>query len=371
MGKKWSIILHSAFFLFCIVLSVLIFSHWVSGRNLHISYVSDPAPESSQVLENPYCGFYQMNGYILSDDQTSEDALDWYQKNCASNPYPLLLLEINLKNYADASISSVALKQLRTLLKACSDDKKQVILRFLYDWDGQALSTEPTELYRIKNHIQQFSSVVNVFSDCVYILQGTLTGNNGEMNNSNYNDINQIRQIAEDIGLQVAHKADSQEICFIPDNDYAGFIEREAENVPGPGNFVTADGTVIGRHEGITHYTIGQRKGLNLAMGHPVFVTEIRPETNEVVIGEAGDVFTDSLVCNKLNWMAVDGLHGKPMEVSAKIRYSHKGAPCVIEEIGEDLVQCRFSEPVRAVTPGQAVVFYDGDYVVGGGTIIR
>ena len=128
---------------------------------------------------------------------------------------------------------------------------------------------------------------------------------------------------------------------------------------------------MIGRHEGITHYTIGQRKGLNLAMGHPVFVTEIRPETNEVVIGEANDVFTDTLVCNKLNWMAIDGLHGKPMQVSAKIRYSHKGAPCVIEEIGEDLVQCRFLEPVRAVTPGQAVVFYDGDYVAGGGTIIR
>ena len=204
MGKKWSTILHSAFFLFCIVLSVLIFSHWVSGRNLHISYVSDPASESSQILENPYCGFYQMNGYILSDDQTSEDALDWYQKNCASNPYPLLLLEINLKNYADTSISSVALKQLRTLLKACSDDKKQVILRFLYDWDGQALSTEPTELYRIKNHIQQFSSVVNVFSDCIYILQGTLTGNNGEMNNSNYNDINQIRQIAETLNKYIS-----------------------------------------------------------------------------------------------------------------------------------------------------------------------
>lgn len=177
----------------------------------------------------------------------------------------------------------------------------------------------------------------------------------------------QIRQIAEDIGLQVAHKADSQEICFIPDNDYAGFIEREAENVPGPGNFVTADGTVIGRHEGITHYTIGQRKGLNLAMGHPVFVTEIRPETNEVVIGEAGDVFTDSLVCNKLNWMAVDGPARKAHGGKCQDPLQPQGGARVIEEIGEDLVQCRFSEPVRAVTPGQAVVFYDGDYVVGGG----
>ena len=180
----------------------------------------------------------------------------------------------------------------------------------------------------------------------------------------------QIRQIAEDIGLQVAHKADSQEICFIPDNDYAGFIEREAENVPGPGNFVTADGTVIGRHEGITHYTIGQRKGLNLAMGHPVFVTEIRPETNEVVIGEAGDVFTDTLVCNKLNWMAIDGLHGKPMEVNAKIRYSHKGSPCIIRELPDGTVECQFKEPQRAITPGQAVVFYEDECVVGGGTIL-
>ena len=104
-------------------------------------------------------------------------------------------------------------------------------------------------------------------------------------------------------------------------------------------------------------------------MGHPVFVTELRPETNEVVIGEANEVFSDSLICDKLNWMAIDGLHGGEMRVTAKIRYSHRGAPCVIRQIGEDLVECRFSEPVRAVTPGQAVVFYDGDYVVGGGTI--
>ena len=100
-------------------------------------------------------------------------------------------------------------------------------------------------------------------------------------------------------------------------------------------------------------------------------MVEIRPETNEVVIGDNEDVFTNVLRCDKLNWMAVDGLHGKPMDVLAKIRYSHKGSPCTIREIGNDMVECRFHEPVRAVTPGQAVVFYDGDYVAGGGTIIR
>lgn len=178
-----------------------------------------------------------------------------------------------------------------------------------------------------------------------------------------------IRRMAEEIGLQVAHKADSQEICFIPDHDYAKFIEENAESVPGAGNFVDRMGNVLGQHEGITHYTVGQRKGLNLSMGRPVFVVEIRPETNEVVIGDSEDVFTDSLVCDRLNWMAIDGLHGKEMQVMAKIRYSHRGAPCVIREIGDGQAECRFLEKVRAVTPGQAVVFYDGEYVVGGGTI--
>ena len=112
----------------------------------------------------------------------------------------------------------------------------------------------------------------------------------------------EIRQIAEEAGLPVAHKPDSQEICFIPDNDYAAFIDREAkERVPKPGNFVTTDGQVLGRHLGITHYTVGQRKGLNLAMGRPVFVKEIRPDTNQVVIGEADEVFGGSLVCGHIN----------------------------------------------------------------------
>ena len=181
----------------------------------------------------------------------------------------------------------------------------------------------------------------------------------------------EIRDMAKRLGLPVAHKPDSQEICFIPDHDYASFIEEYTGRELPPGNFVDLDGRVLGRHRGITHYTVGQRKGLNLSMGRPVFVVEIRPETNEVVIGDNQDVFTNVLRCDKLNWMAVDGLHGKSMDVLAKIRYSHKGSPCTIREIGNDMVECRFHEPVRAVTPGQAVVFYDGDYVAGGGTIIR
>lgn len=179
----------------------------------------------------------------------------------------------------------------------------------------------------------------------------------------------EIRAIADRIHLGVAGKPDSQEICFIPDHDYAKFIKENAGMSLPEGNFVDLDGNVLGRHQGITHYTIGQRKGLNLSMKRPVFVVEIRPETNEVVIGDTQDVFSDTLRCDHINWMAIDGLHGEQMQVSAKIRYSHKGAPCIIREVEDGLVECKFEEPQRAITPGQAVVFYDGDYVVGGGII--
>lgn len=179
-----------------------------------------------------------------------------------------------------------------------------------------------------------------------------------------------IREIAKEINLPVAHKKDSQEICFIPDNDYAAFIEREAgDQVPKEGNFIDTNGNVLGKHKGITHYTIGQRKGLNLAFGKPVFVTEIKPDTNEVVLGDNADVFSQELFCNQINFMAVEDI-SEPKRVLAKIRYSHKGTYCLIEKIGEDCIKCTFEEPVRAVTKGQAVVFYENDYVFGGGTII-
>ena len=180
----------------------------------------------------------------------------------------------------------------------------------------------------------------------------------------------EIRRFAEDLGLSVAHKPDSQEICFVPDKDYARYIEEHAGVKIPEGNFVWIDGTVLGRHKGITHYTIGQRKGLGLSMGRPVVVVEIRPDTNEVVLGETGDVFSDRLRAGRLNWMGWEAPQGE-MRCMARIRYNHSGAMCTVRPVGKDEVECVFDEPVRAVTPGQAVVFYDGGCVAGGGTILK
>ena len=179
----------------------------------------------------------------------------------------------------------------------------------------------------------------------------------------------EIRKIAADNYLMVANKPDSMEICFVPDNDYAGYIERTTDYKSVPGNFVDVDGNVIGKHNGIIHYTVGQRKGLGLAMGHPVFVVAVRPDTNEVVIGENKDVFTDTLYAGNLNFMAIEALK-EPMRARGKIRYSHEGADCTIRMIDDNTLECKFDKPQRAVTPGQALVLYDGEYVLGGGTII-
>lgn len=179
----------------------------------------------------------------------------------------------------------------------------------------------------------------------------------------------EIRKIAEDIQLQVANKPDSQDICFVPDGDYAGFIEKTAGKQVQKGNFVTVDGTVLGEHKGIIHYTVGQRKGLGLALGYPAFVLEIRPETNEVVIGTHEESMAKSLRAGNLNFMSIEDL-AEPQRVFTKIRYNHRGVWATIEKTGEDEILCTFEEPQRAVTPGQAVVFYDGEYVLGGGTIL-
>lgn len=179
----------------------------------------------------------------------------------------------------------------------------------------------------------------------------------------------EVRKIAAEIGLNVAEKPDSQEICFIPDHDYAGYITKLCgESLVVPGNFVDMDGKVLGQHKGLIHYTVGQRKGLNLSMGKPVFVVEIRPETNEVVIGDNEDCFGKVLYAEELNYLPAEKMP-EQFRTKAKIRYAHPGADCVVEVVGKDRIKVTFDEPQRAITPGQAVVFYENDIVVGGGVI--
>ena len=177
-----------------------------------------------------------------------------------------------------------------------------------------------------------------------------------------------IREIAKDIGLRVHNKKDSEEICFIPDNNHGEYITQALPNKVKPGNFVDKNGKVLGKHKGIVYYTIGQRKGLGLALGTPVFVTDIIPWKNEVVIGNEADIFKTHLVAKDINFIAFDSLE-EELNVTAKIRYSAKPDEATIYPLKEGKVKVVFREKQRAITKGQSVVFYQGDIVVGGGII--
>lgn len=178
----------------------------------------------------------------------------------------------------------------------------------------------------------------------------------------------ELRVLAAEQGWESAHKPDSQDICFIPDGDYAAFLEKTMGIHREPGDFVDRDGQVIGRHGGMIGYTIGQRKGLGVAFGEPRFVVRKDVARNTVTLGKSEDLFTNTLIADRLNWISIPTLTA-PMTVTAKTRYSQREATAVIEPYGDSRVKVTFSEPQRAITVGQAVVFYDGDTVVGGGTI--
>ena len=182
-------------------------------------------------------------------------------------------------------------------------------------------------------------------------------------------DKNETRKIAEQLGLVTAKKPDSMEICFVPDKDYAGFIKRNSETFPEEGNFVDTEGNILGRHKGIVHYTIGQRKGLGVTFGKPMFVVKIDADANEVVLAEKGSEFSSELTAGKLNFIPFE-TPSAPIRVNAKVRYSAKEAPATVTMEG-DKAKIKFDTPQRAITPGQAVVFYEigGDNVIGGGII--
>lgn len=177
-----------------------------------------------------------------------------------------------------------------------------------------------------------------------------------------------VREMARELGLSVATKPDSQEICFVEDNDYGRFISENTECDIVPGYFVDTAGNRLGMHRGIIHYTVGQRKGLGMSFGKPMYVVSVDPESNTVVLGEEREVFTGSLTASDLNFISIDSLKAE-MKVTAKIRYSAKEAGAILRPLEGGRAGVEFDAPQRAVTPGQSVVFYDGDTVVGGGVI--
>lgn len=178
------------------------------------------------------------------------------------------------------------------------------------------------------------------------------------------------REIAEQQGFINAKKHDSQDICFVQNGNYAEFIEDYTKKTYPEGNFVDIHGNILGRHKGIIRYTIGQRKGLGLSLKEPMYVMEINTTDNTVVLGRDADLFTDTLIANDINLISVPRIDGE-MRVKAKVRYRHTEQPATVTQIGDDTIKVVFDEPQRAITKGQAVVLYDGDIVVGGGTIVE
>lgn len=177
-----------------------------------------------------------------------------------------------------------------------------------------------------------------------------------------------VREIADRLGFANANKPDSQDICFVPDGDYAGFIERYTGKTSRTGAFLNTAGEPIGTHRGVIHYTIGQRKGLGISAPHPLYVCGICPEQNTVTLGGSQDLFSRRLTATDVNLISCDSLE-KPVRVQAKIRYRHPEQPATAWCTPDGVLHVEFDEPQRAITCGQAVVLYDGETVVGGGRI--
>jgi tRNA-specific 2-thiouridylase len=188
----------------------------------------------------------------------------------------------------------------------------------------------------------------------------------------------EVRELARKHSLAIAEKPDSQEICFVPGGDYKRFLEaylteqgNTSSGIPATtiaGEMVTTDGKVIGEHSGVHNFTVGQRKGLGVATGSPLYVIQIKNDTRQVVVGKDEDLYSRTLMAHRVNLISTAELR-EPMRVSVKIRHRHQPAAAVIESAGPDKVRVAFDEPQRALTPGQAAVFYDGDVVIGGGWI--
>ncbi len=289
-------------------------------------------------LEIPY---YVLNFKDIFKEKVIDPFIKEYLKGKTPNPCIVCNKEIKFQAFLDKAVS-MGIDYIATGHYAQVDYKKN---RYLLK---KSFSKTKDQSYALYNLTQE------QLSKTLFPV--------GKLNKD------KVRKIAEKNGLGVANKPDSQEICFVEDNDYGNFISKRIDTDILPGNFVNTEGKVIGKHKGIYYYTIGQRKGLGISSNKPLYVLDIDIERNEVVIGEDTETFSDRLIAGDLNWISIDKLKDE-LNIKAKIRYGSKEAPAKITPIDNNKVEVIFNSPQRAITRGQSVVFYNKDIVVGGGVI--
>ncbi len=309
----------------------------------------------------------------------------------------LKLLSIDESNSNDARAVSESMGFSHIELEMCDDFKKEVVDRFINAYED---CKTPNPCIFCNRHIK-FGKLIDyaVSNGFSYVATGhyaRISEENGRfllkkgidpMKDQSYVlypltqtqlkhtvfplgglDKTAVREIALDNGFINASKRESQDICFVPDGDYAAFIERYlGKKYPG-GNFTDLDGNVLGTHKGLIRYTIGQRKGLGLSLPKPMYVCKLCPQSNSVILGDNDDLFSKSLDAYDINLIATDKIDAK-IRVEAKVRYSHKPQPATVWQTSDNTLHIEFDSPQRAITSGQAVVLYNEDTVIGGGTI--
>ena len=334
---------------------------WNQRRNINVDENGDPLPSRCCSLDDVYdarrvCESLGIPFYVLNLEKEFEDAVvEPFVQSYLSGETPIPCVACN---------SRLKFASLDRMAQSLGCDKVATGHYARVEYDETA---HRFRLFRGKNHWKDQSYFLweltqEQLSHAYFPL--------GEMLKS------EVRELAKEADLYVAEKAESQEICFVPDGKYSEFIDRylghqeRSSEVPIDGEIVNRSGETLGKHSGIHRYTIGQRRGLGIANEKPLYVVQIERAKNQIIVGEAADLDSLEFYAKGVNWVAFD-MSNEPVRAEVKVRYRHDPAPATIYTLPNERVRVVFDQPQRAVTPGQATIFYNGDEVLGGGWVMR
>jgi tRNA-uridine 2-sulfurtransferase len=333
---------------------------WNQRRNISVNENGDPLPSRCCSLEDVYdarrvAESLEIPFYVLNLEKEFErDVVEPFVQSYLLGETPIPCVACN---------SRLKFSALEKLARGLGCDKVATghYARIEFDTEKNIY-----RLFRSRNHWKDQSYFLweltqDQLSRAIFPL--------GDMTKS------EVREIARKLGLYTADKPESQEICFVPDGDYAGFIERylKAENrtqeIPESGEIVNSSGEILGKHKGIHHYTIGQRRGLGISHGKPLYVLKIERAKNQIIVGKEDELFSSEFTARGVNWTIFQQPPSEPVRAKVKVRYRHEPAMATIYSLPERKAKIIFDQPQRAITPGQAAVFYNDEEVLGGGWI--